>query len=99
MDEFVKQLSQKTGIAQDKAEQVGNFLKEHGVDAANWIKQDDAKLSALLSEKVGVTKEEAGKIVQTLKTQSGDWTKYLGQKAGDALKKVEGAAAGLFGRK
>ena len=45
MDEFVKQLSQKTGIAQDKAEQVGNFLKEHGVDAANWIKQDDAKFT------------------------------------------------------
>ncbi len=98
MDEMVKQLSQKAGIAQDKAEQVGQFLKEHTADVPGWVAQHESKLAALLTEKAGLTKEQAEKAAQTIKARAGDWMKHLGAEAPGMAQKAKDAVAGLFGK-
>jgi nucleoid DNA-binding protein len=99
MDELVRQLSQKAGVTQDKAEQIGQFLKEHAADVPGWVSQQEPKLVALMTEKVGVTKEQAEKVVQTIKAQAGDWMKNLGGQAPGMAQKAKDAVAGLFGKK
>lgn len=99
MEDLVKQLSEKTGIARDKAEQVSQFLKEHAADAPQWINTEQSKLATLLSERTGLARADAEKVIAHIKANGGDWAKSLGQRASDMAHKAEGAVAGLFGKK
>jgi len=99
MEELIKQLSAKAGIARDKAEQVGQCLKEHAVDVPAWISGEASKLATLLSEKTGLAKAESEKVVSTIKSQGGEWVKALGQQGSGMAQKAKDAVGGLFGKK
>lgn len=99
MDEMVRQLSQKAGIPQDKAEQVGQFLKEHTADVPGWVAQNESKLVALLTDRVGLSREQAEKAAQTIKAHAGEWMKNIGAQAPGVAQKAKDAVAGLFGKK
>jgi hypothetical protein len=99
MEELIKQLSAKTGIARDKAEQVGQCLKEHAIDVPQWISGDASKLASLLTEKTGLAKADAEKVVGTIKSQGGEWMKALGQQGSGMAQKAKDAVGGLFGKK
>ena len=99
MEGLYKLLSEKTGIAKDKAEQVGNYLKEHAAELPKWISGESSQFVSHVTQQTGIAKDQAEKLFQTLKTHSVEVTKWLGGQAKGVAEKAKGAVGGLFGGK
>jgi len=99
MEGLYKLLSEKTGLAKDKAEQVGNFLKEHAADVPKWISGESSQFVALATKQTGISKDQAEKAFEAIKTHSGQVMQWLGGQAKGLAEKAKGAIGGLFGAK
>ena len=99
MEGLYKLLSEKTGIAKDKAEQVGNYLKEHAAEVPKWISGESSQFVSHVTQHTGIAKDHAEKLFQTLKTNSAEVTQWLGGQTKGLADKAKDAVGGLFGGK
>jgi hypothetical protein len=99
MEGLTKQLSEKLGLAEGKAEQVGQFLKEHAAEVPGWLSTHRDQFLKAATEKAGLAKEQAEKLHEALKTHGAEWAHWLGGHSKEAMDKAKGALGGLFGQK
>ena len=68
-------------------------------DVPGWVAQNESKLVVLLTDRVGLSREQAEKAAQTIKAHAGEWMENIGAQAPGVAPKAKDAVAGLFGKK